>query len=430
MARPGPRTDARCLDLDEVPDARVLADLGSRTQPGERADSSPWRHPRAVDYAMREHLGPLTNFGVPEYRARSDGGAAANPHPTLQHDPDVEDDVHARLHLTANIDPRSVAQGDPAAHQLLRPPALESALDGLELDSVIDPERLARRGRNDRCHHETFLHGHRHHIGEIVLALCIVGGEPRRPAAERRGGGGDDPGVDLAYRTLGGTRVPVLHDSDYAAFGIASHPAIAVRAIHGDGEEGELVRAALGHEAAKRGGLKARHIAVEDEDRAPVGDSGKRPRERIPGAEGPGLLDPVERGRIGPESGLNRGTNRFAPVDDVDRGGLDLAGGRNHPGEERASRCRLEDLRKARAHPLALAGREDDDLEVRHAQLPPPRCNPGCGAANEPHSPLAAEASARAGGGLRPQVRPVRRRSRSRVRSCATASASSARAFA
>ena len=198
---------------------------------------------------------------------------------------------------------------------------------------------------------------------------------PADPAPERRGGGGDDPGVDLADCTLGGARVPVLHDGDDAAFGIASHPAVAVRAVHGDGEEGELARADLGREPAKRGGLQTRHVTVEDEDRASVGDGGKRPCERIPGTEGPGLLDPVERGRVGPESGLDTGANRFAPVDDVDRGGLDGARGRDHPGEERASRHRLEDLRKAGAHPLALAGREDDDLEVRHARLPPLRCN-------------------------------------------------------
>ena len=305
---------------------------------------------------------------------------------------------------------------------MLRPPALEGALRRLELDPVVDPERLFRRRRRHRRHPEPLVDRLGHHIGEIVLALRVVGRERGHPSAKRFRGGGDDPRTDLADRPLGRARIAVLDDADDPPVGIAPHPAVAVRPVHGNGEERDPARSGLGLEPAERAGIEARHVAVEDHHPAPVGDEGQRLGECMSGTEGPGLLHPADRRRAGLQGGLDPGTDGIATIHDVDRGGIEGPSGFDHPGEEGTPRRLLENLGAAGPHPLAVAGRENDDLEVHHARRPPP---PGMRPAKEPPSPQAGRGP---GSGLRPARSGGA--SAPASRSWATASASSARAFA
>ena len=310
------------------------------------------------------------------------------------------------------------AKGDPASHQLLCQPELKTAFHRLKLHAIIYPENLSRRRRRDWRHHETLVCGHGYNIGEIVLSLRVLGRERRNPASERLDGSSHDPGVDLADRAIGRARVPVLHDTDDPATGIAPHPAVAIGPLHRNGKEGDLTRADLGPKPAQRNGLQTRHVAIEDHDAATLGNGGKRLGQRVPGTEGPGLLHPAKRNRVRAERSLEAGPDGLVPVHDVNGGRSDGLRSLDHPCEKRASRHLMEHLGAAGPHPLAVAGCENDDLEVRHARLPPR----GRSAANKSPSLTGT------GGGY--QARPERRRNRSRVRSWATASASSARAFA
>ena len=52
------------------------------------------------------------------------------------------------------------------------------------------------------------------HVGEVLLALGVVRGQPRERVAQHGGVEGVDAGVDLANRALGVGRVLVLDDRE------------------------------------------------------------------------------------------------------------------------------------------------------------------------------------------------------------------------
>ena len=97
----------------------------------------------------------------------------------------------------------------------------------------------------------------------------------------------------------------MLDDADDPSVGITPYPAVAVRPVRGNGEERDLAWSHLRLEPAERAGLEPRDITVEDHYAAPVGDEGQRLGERMSGTEGPGLLHPVERRRVGLEGRLD-----------------------------------------------------------------------------------------------------------------------------
>ena len=80
-------------------------------------------------------------------------------------------------------------------------------------------------------HGITFGHRQRHGIGEVVLALRIVVAQLRDPAAQTRGGGRDQAGVDLADLRLPGTRILLLHDRTDTTRGIAHDTPVSVRVL-------------------------------------------------------------------------------------------------------------------------------------------------------------------------------------------------------
>ncbi len=61
--------------------------------------------------------------------------------------------------------------------------------------------------------------GHREDVGQIQLALGVVGPQSRQPAAQRTDPGGDDAGIHLVDAALLRAGVAVLDDAEHAMVG-------------------------------------------------------------------------------------------------------------------------------------------------------------------------------------------------------------------
>ena len=77
----------------------------------------------------------------------------------------------------------------------------------------------------------------RQHVGQVQLALGVVGPQPRQRAAQGGGVEGVEAGVDLGDREDVGRRVGSLDDVVDAAVGVAHDAAVGVRRRHVRGEQ-------------------------------------------------------------------------------------------------------------------------------------------------------------------------------------------------
>ena len=200
----------------------------------------------------------------------------------------------------------------------------------------------------------------RQHVGQVELALRVVGAQLlqrlQQVAARER----VDAGVDLADRLLLGRRVAGrlgLHHPLDAALRVAHDAPVAARVL-------ELHRRHRGRRAAllvgarERGdrvGGDQRDVAVEHEHGGAGVDLVGRRADGVAGAVRL-LLD-----RHLDVLGQRVGQRALRPVDDHDPAGARLAGRGDRPLDHRAPAQRMQHLRYRRAHPGPLARGEDQD---------------------------------------------------------------------
>ena len=236
-----------------------------------------------------------------------------------------------------------------------------------ELDAGVDAER--QRGVGDDVGGDLLAVGaqEREHVGQVELALGVVGGERLERGEEVAAGERVDAGVDLADRLLLGGRVAGLlrlDDALDAAVGRPDDAAVAARVL-------ELHRRHRGRGAAllvrlrERGdrlGGDERHVAVEHEHGVVRADLVGGGAHGVAGAVRL-LLD-----RHLDAVGQRVGELALRPVDDHDAAGAGFARGGDRPLDHRAPADRVKDLGQVRAHAGALARSEDQHGGSGHAE--------------------------------------------------------------
>ena len=174
-----------------------------------------------------------------------------------------------------------------------------------ELLSVVHAEALAGVLGDHRVEMVPALPEDLDHVGQVVLALRVLGGDARqgRPEAAVEA---VRAGADLADGALLGRGVAVLHDGHRQA-ALADHPAVAGGIVELGGEEGRR-RARLPvslDEAAERRLGQERHVAGQDQDGVAVVATGLPGLEhRVAGAQALALLD---EGGLAPRGSRRRG---------------------------------------------------------------------------------------------------------------------------
>ena len=122
-------------------------------------------------------------------------------------------DVGLELDGGVDVGAGGVDHRDALAH----PPVVDARAQlglGLgELGAVVDAERLGGVVGLDREHHVPGLPQHRDDVGEVVLALGVLGAEPPQRRREEPAAEAVDRRVDLVDRELLGIGVGLLDDA-------------------------------------------------------------------------------------------------------------------------------------------------------------------------------------------------------------------------
>ena len=201
-----------------------------------------------------------------------------------------------------------------------------------------------------------------HRVGEVELALGVVGVEVREAFPERVGVEGVDGGVHLAHGELLRRRVARLDDRAQPPGLVADDPAVGARLVRLEREDGR--GGALGpvhvEEPAKLGRGEERRVAGQDEHVA--GEALERRARRGGRVAGSArrLLD-GERDSCG-QRALELGP-RPRRGDDDERLGPELQRCADRPVDEPAAEELVQVLRPARPHAGAEAGGHHDRCE-------------------------------------------------------------------
>ena len=127
--------------------------------------------------------------------------------------------------------------------RLMRPTQLP--LGQRELPAVVDALDLLGVLQGERVHAVARVVEDRDHVGEVVLALGVVGGEPAQRGPEQVAAEAVDGGVDLLDGPLLGGGVGLLdHPGDEAVL-VPHQPSVPGRLGHVGGQDGGTVPAGL-----------------------------------------------------------------------------------------------------------------------------------------------------------------------------------------
>ena len=209
-------------------------------------------------------------------------------------------------------------------------------------------------------------------VGQVVLALGVVVGQARQPGRQQARGHGHDAAVDLGDGALGLARILVLDDARYAAIGCAQDAAVASGVGQLDGQQRQLP---AGHglrcrdQSAQGVWLGERHVARQHDHRAILAQVRHRLLHGVAGAKLRLLAHKLKVKTAYSACCACGGSFYFhSTVAGDDRGAARLQMRRlpQHMVQKRAPRQALQHLGNAAFHARALAGRHDEDVELRH----------------------------------------------------------------
>jgi hypothetical protein len=358
----GSGADVAAFDLDIRADMDAVVQDGPGAQVGVRADRHAGADGSPVADGARD-LRALAHCGVGQGGLRADRGAGRDRRGAVQVDGREQRDV--RLERDAGVDPGGgrVDDGHAGAHVLVEQARVVGTSRRRELDAVVDARRLLVR-RDHRAYLPPVADEDRDDLGQVLLALGVVGGQPADGVAQQGVVERVDAGGDLGGLALVGRRVALLDDPGHRPVRGPDDPAVpgGVRrdtAEHGGRRAG---RGMVGDERRECRRRQQRGVARDDDDHAVLigGHGAERDPHGVPGAPLLVLHD-RRRGRRGRGEVL---ADSIAMVADHHHGvpGVQGVGGGEHVAEQRSSGETVQHLRRrGRLHPGALAGGEDDD---------------------------------------------------------------------
>ncbi len=207
----------------------------------------------------------------------------------------------------------------------------------------------------------------RQRVGQVDLALGVVGRDPAQGVDHRAAGEGVDAGVDLLDRELlvGGVAGGLgLDHALHAAVAVANDAAVAGGVV--EDHRGHRRRRAVGgvglRERLDRLGGDERDVAADDDDAVGRGDLAGGGEDGVAGAAR--LLLDGERGAVGQQR-LDRAVGA---ADDHDLARPGGQGGVDRPADQGLPAEVVQSLGHLRLHPRALPRGEDDDDGTGHVR--------------------------------------------------------------
>ena len=213
-----------------------------------------------------EHLHAIGEAAVLDQAARADAAAVA--------DGGVAPEVALGLHQHIAAEAGALAEGaagrigeaHPLGHPMAPQPLLQHGLALGQLEAVVDAVDLIRVGHFQ-------VHGraeHRHGVGEVELALVVVGGELGQHRRQLRPVEAVDAGVGEGVAALLHAAVAVLHDAAHQPLLVGEDAAVAGGISQPGGEQGHggAAAAVLGQQLLQGARKQQGHIAVEHQQLA------------------------------------------------------------------------------------------------------------------------------------------------------------------
>src|SRR5690606_2602622 len=136
-----------------------------------------------------------------------------------------------------------------------------------QLYAVVDALGQPRVVHHDRTDPATVGACDAEHIGEVQLALGVVGGQPGQRGGEHVRGERVHPRVDLGDPQLLGVGVLVFHDADHVTRVITHDPAVPGGVVHDGGQyrHGVVPLVMRGQQGRQRVGVQQRNVPVGHE---------------------------------------------------------------------------------------------------------------------------------------------------------------------
>ena len=362
MGHLGTLADLRVLGLHEPAYLAILVKLGAGAKIREGAYGSAVADDRQQGFGAFDR-GLLADLGGLEGRVGADDSAIADRRGAQQLG--VGQNAGVPADGDVDVDPRGVRidDGDAFPHPLLGDAAVELHAETGKLDPVVDALRLPQVVDEVSTDPSARAARDGEHIGQVLLALGVVGGHLLECVAEDVGVESVDPRVDLGDGPLLVRGVLLLDDASHRAVGVAQDATVAGGVVEVCGDDGDGTSSGLMalDQVVKRLGGEEGDVAVSDEDGA-----GQVLGEGLECTLGgpPGALEVVlvgdDRTLVGRGDILG---DELALVADDDRQVLRFGGPCCGHGmaEQREPADLVEDFGGCRLHTGALASGEDDD---------------------------------------------------------------------
>jgi hypothetical protein len=307
--------------------------------------------------------GVLADLYVGQRRVRADRRTAAGRGRAVQLDVRQQGDVAGQLDGPVHPGRVRVDDGDAFAHQLVEGTAVQLGPERGQLDAVVDALGLHRVVGRVRTDPLAVLPGDGQHVGQVELALRVVGGDPAQAVAQRGRVEGVDPGVDLVDLPLLRRRVLVLDDPGDRAVVTRDDPPVPGRVGHPRGQHGHRIALLVvrGDQLQQRLRLQQRHVTRRHHDRAvEVRRYGAQAGpDRVTGAQ----LLLLDGGLHSWVDVLEVRLDQLAAVADHDHQVLrvECTGGDHGVPDETAPADLVQHLRGRRFHPGSQTGGHDHD---------------------------------------------------------------------
>ncbi len=358
----GALADRRVLHLD----VRTGLGLGAEVRAGAQVREGTHGRLRAHDRALGDrvvHPGARAHVGVLESGVGADLGALGDVRGAQQLGAGVHDRVLPEGDSHVDEGAGRVDDRDAREHGLLQQARVQQCAGLGELDAVVDPEDLPVVAADGRADAVPGLAQDAEDVGEVLLALAVVGTDLAEGVGEQGAVEGEDARVDLADRALGVGGVLVLDDGRHGAAGVADDASVAGGVGDLGGQHGDGVAVGLVRPREPGQGLAGQQRGVAADDDHGAGDAAAELFEgHADGVPGAVLLVLDGGADVGVDAGQVRGDLLPGVPDDHDEVlGVQLTGGGDDVTDERAPADLVENLGSRRLHAGAFTRCEYDD---------------------------------------------------------------------
>ncbi len=225
------------FQLDEVANPCAVADVDRRPQVGERTDRRVIGDDGIVDHAVIQNGHAIADAGVDQARAAMNFAAGSDGRGAFERNSRMNDRVGADRDVAVDVHGCRIFERHSRCHQRAIFLVSHDATHCRKLGAAVDAENFVGTGNDNRFDRPPLPAVNRHQVGQVVLALCILGGDAanrvEQPVERER----VNAGVDFLNRTFGRAGILLLNNTCNLLAGPNDSP-VAMRVVDDGADDG------------------------------------------------------------------------------------------------------------------------------------------------------------------------------------------------